>query len=70
MRNDIEIHPLGLGKAWRSNISKIDPLYDFVMTLPSDEVVLATDGFDVIYVQPADVIMSRFLGIYPLASRP
>lgn len=62
-RFGIDITVLGIGVSWTHNSLKLKLLFDAITDLPDDEVIVATDAFDVIYLQPEEVILKNFLNL-------
>lgn len=58
---DIDIKILGWGEKWGGFRWKLLKVLDYISTLPEDDVVLVIDGFDTLMVQPAHVILERFI---------
>ncbi|MBT4522960.1 MAG: hypothetical protein HOC23_23410 [Halieaceae bacterium] len=58
----VELEVIGLGQEFdRSRFAKLDALELAVRRLPADQVVLCTDGYDVLYVDPPGTILRKFL---------
>jgi hypothetical protein len=56
----IGVTVLGLGKPWQGFLQKLRALRAFLSRLPQERLCLCTDGYDVIYLQPAAVIVERY----------
>lgn len=56
-----KITVLGLGKPYKNHFVKLKETYDYLETLPDDDVVLFMDAFDVIMLGSGDEILERFL---------
>jgi hypothetical protein len=64
--NNIELSPIGLGQIendWESSLFKQRALYEAVRDLDDDEIVCATDGFDVFYQQDSEYLKKHCLAL-------
>lgn len=58
----IDVEIIGVGQRFEHGyFAKLDILEDAVRNLPPDEVVLCTDGHDVLYTEDADTILQKFI---------
>lgn len=51
---------LGYGQTWRNNRWKIDLTYEYLQTLPRDEIIMSTDAFDVIVTRHSEEVLRRY----------
>ena len=58
----IPLQVLGLGEPWRGFLHRLAVLRKFIEDLADEQLVLCSDGYDAIYLQPAAVISERFQG--------
>jgi hypothetical protein len=59
--NGITVYPLGLGCNWPNNLAKFTLLRNALADVGPDELVMATDGFDVLYLRNSTVIEQCFI---------
>ncbi len=61
-QHGVELEVIGLGMEFDSSLfAKLDALELAVRKLPVDQIVLCTDGYDVLYVDSPDNILQKFL---------
>ena len=60
-RQNIEIEAIGLGQSFRSMLTKNSTLLEAVSPLDEDQIVVSTDGHDVLYFAGIERIRERFL---------
>ena len=56
----IKIKVLGWGEKWNGLMSKILKMYEYIQTLPEDDMIIFVDGFDVVITKPINIILQRF----------
>ena len=61
---NINIKVLGWGKKWNGFMDKLKNMYEYIRSLPEDEIVFFIDGFDTIINQPLEMIKQRFLAFH------
>jgi hypothetical protein len=56
----IKVKVLGWGEKWEGFMSKVYSVYNYIKTLPDEDIIIVVDGFDVIINKPIEVILERF----------
>ncbi|SCO66627.1 procollagen lysine 5-dioxygenase, putative [Plasmodium vivax] len=63
-RLNIELTVLGMGKKWEGFITKLVKVKEYIKSCDDHDIVLFVDGFDTFFVQPANVIVERYIVNY------
>ncbi|KJP85531.1 hypothetical protein AK88_04840 [Plasmodium fragile] len=63
-RLNIELTVLGMGKKWEGFITKLVKVKEYIKSCNDNDIVLFVDGFDTFFVQPANVIVERYIMNY------
>ncbi|EUD68121.1 hypothetical protein C922_01733 [Plasmodium inui San Antonio 1] len=63
-RLNIELTVLGMGKKWEGFITKLVKVKEYIKSCNDNDIVLFVDGFDTFFVQPANVIVERYIVNY------
>lgn len=58
---NINVIVLGFGEKWNGFMDKMIYFYEYIKTLPDNDIVFFIDGFDSYINQPLDIIKERFL---------
>ena len=58
---NVSIEVIGWGKKWNGFMDKFKNMYEYIQTLPDNDIIIFIDGFDTEINQPLDVIKQRFL---------
>ncbi|ANQ07226.1 Uncharacterized protein PCOAH_00016120 [Plasmodium coatneyi] len=63
-RLNIDLTVLGMGKKWEGFITKLVKVKEYIKSCNDNDIVLFVDGFDTFFVQPANVIVERYIMNY------
>jgi len=55
------IKVLGWGKKWNGFMDKFKNMYEYIQTLPDNDIIIFIDGFDSKINQPINIIKKKFL---------
>jgi len=60
IRHGVELIILGWGIKWRGLSQKLEAAHAYASALPSNDVILFTDAFDVMFTNSPDIILKEF----------
>ena len=60
IRNETNLKVLGFGEKWGGFTWKFEKLHQFLKTIDLDDIVVCTDGFDVVMLEHVDEMMLRY----------
>ena len=60
-KQGIDIDILGLDQPYKGNGQKLSYIKNYVMDLPSDDIVLFVDGYDVLILADKETLLQKFL---------
>ncbi|SBT76491.1 procollagen lysine 5-dioxygenase, putative [Plasmodium ovale] len=58
---NINLKVLGMGKKWEGFIAKLVKVKEYLKQCDDKDIILFVDGFDTFFVQPAHVIVERYI---------
>ncbi|GAW80363.1 hypothetical protein, conserved [Plasmodium gonderi] len=58
---NIDLQILGMGNKWEGFIAKLIKVKEYLKSCNDKDIILFVDGFDTFFVQPANVIIERYI---------